>query len=219
MLSHVLPYLLYVAPAGIAAFVPESLRPWLGPAGVAGAAAALVFHARRGAYPELRRTPAARPRAALLAVLSGLAVAAVWMPLSHLGERLGVNLGSRGGFDPAAAGDGFAPALWTFRVAGFVAVVPFAEELFVRSLVPRWTDAPDDWRSRAVGAFTPLSAAVSIVFFTGTHPEVFAALATAALWTALLASTRRLTDCVVAHAVANAALAAAWIAAGDRSWW
>src|SRR6185436_12822061 len=112
-----------------------------------------------------RETP--RRGATVLAVLAGVAVALLWMPLAEIVPRFG----SRGGFDAQSA-----PLLWAARVLESVLVIPLAEELFFRSFLPRFADAPEGWRARAVGLFTPLSAAVSVAFFAGTHPEWLAAL-------------------------------------------
>lgn len=218
-MSHLLPYLLFVALGALAGYAPEPLRPWADPVRAAAAGAALLVFARRGAYPEIRtrETPfrGGGGAARVLAVASGLGVAALWMPLADLVP----SLGSRGGFDANAAGAGSAWILWTARIAGSCLVVPFAEELFVRSALPRWVDDPDSWRTRAIGIFTPMSAGVSLAFFAGTHPEWLSALAAGLLWTALLAATRRISDVILAHAVANAALAAWVLATNDTRWW
>lgn len=218
--SHLLPYVIYVAPPALAESLPAAWRPWAGPAGVVLAAAALLVFARRGAYAELRATlrdgsTTTPARAAALAVAMGLAAAALWMPLAEIVPRLG----GRGGFDPGAAGDAARPALWAARLLGFVVVIPFAEELLVRSLLPRWTDAQDGWAAHPVGAMSRTAVAVSLVFFAGTHPEWLAALVVGGLWTALVVRTGRLRDAVVAHVVANGALAVVWAACGDTSWW
>jgi len=216
--SHVAPYALYAAIPFAGELLPEALRPWLDPLRAVVVAAALLLYWRRGAYPELRRRNAARPGAPLLALGAGVLVAVLWVPLALLVPPF---LGERGGFDDAAAGEAAAPALLAGRLLAFVVVVPLAEELFVRDFLPRILDAgpEEDWRGRPVGAFTPLSAGVSVAFFTLTHPEWLAALFTGALWTVLLTRTRRLTDAVVAHAVANAGLAAYVLLSGDTRWW
>jgi uncharacterized protein len=184
------------------------------------AGGALLWFWRRGAYPELSpRGPASRPPAARhavpLALATGLLVAVLWVPLA----RWVPSLGGRGGFDAEAAGAGLAPVLLAARLFGSVVVVPFAEELFVRSFLPRFVDDPDGWRERPVGVFTRLSAVVSVLFFTLSHPEWLAALVTGVLWTVLLVRTRRIGDVVLSHAVANAGLAAYVLATGDTSWW
>ena len=215
MLSHLLPYLLCVVPAAVGEHLPPHVRAWSDPVAVLLTGAALVHFARRGAYGELR--PREAPRGAtLLALGAGLGVALLWMPLSEIVPR---GVGARAGFHPEAAGAGAAPILWGSRILGTVLVIPVAEELLVRSLLPRWMDAMDAWRERPVGEFTRLSAAVSVGFFALTHPEWLAALATGILWTLLLARTRRLRDVLLSHAAANALLAVYWVATGDLSWW
>jgi CAAX prenyl protease-like protein len=216
VLSHLLPYVLYVAPAAVAEHLPAGARPWVDPVRVLACAAALAVAARRGRYPELACEDSGQRRGLVLAVLCGVAVALLWMPLTEVVPVLGA---PRAGFRPEAAGAAAAPLLWAARLTGFVVVIPCAEELFVRSLLPRWIDAPDAWRARPVGSFTPLSAAVSVAFFAATHPEWLAALAAGALWTGLLRSTGRLRHAVLSHAVANGLLAAWWTATGDRTWW
>lgn len=220
MLSHLVPYLLFVLPHSVGEMLPlhwvsPPVRAWLDPLSVLLSGGALVWFARRGAYPELRRSPAPRG-SVLLALGAGLAVALLWMPLSLIVPS---GVGERAGFNPYLAGEASVPWLWAARILGAVVVVPFAEELMVRSLIPRWLDAMDAWRARPIGAFTAMSAGGSIAFFTLSHPEWLAALVTAALWTGLVAKTRRLGDAVLAHAVANGLLAAAWIASGDTTWW
>jgi CAAX prenyl protease-like protein len=215
MLSHLLPYLLFVGPPACTDLLPPGLRPWVDPFRTVATGVALLVYWRRGAYPELRRGTAAVPHATRLGVLAGVAVATLWIPLA----RIVPEVGSRGWFCPELGGPGAAPFLWLSRIVALVVVVPFAEELFVRSFVPRWTDALEGWRDRPVGVFTKWSAGVSVAFFTATHPEWLAALVTGALWTWLVARTRRLGDAVLAHAIANGMLAVVWGQIGDRSWW
>lgn len=216
MLSHLLPYLLFVAPHSAEPLIPVAARPWIDPVRTVATGIALIVFWRRGAYPELRRTEPAARGATGLALASGVAVALLWMPLAVIVPQFGA---ARGWFCPEVAGPDAAPYLWASRLIALVLVIPFAEELFVRSLIPRWMDAMDAWRTRPIGLFTPLSAAVSIGFFTLTHPEWLAALVTAALWTGLVVRTRRLGDAVLAHVVANGLLAVWWLHLGDRSWW
>jgi CAAX prenyl protease-like protein len=109
---------------------------------------------------------------------------------------------------------------WAARLLGSVVVVPLAEELFVRSCVPRYVDAGDrPWNELPIGRFSPLAVIISLACFTLSHPEWLAALVVGALFTLLLAATGRLRDAVLAHAVANATLAAVVIGTGDTQWW
>lgn len=208
LVPHALPYLVYVA-VGAAA---GGVCPWADAVRVVAVLAALAAFARAGSYPELRLRPSAAQ--VLLGVGAGLVAGAAWVPLANLVPPL--MEGGRTGLDPAGN------VLFTsFRIAAMVFVVPFAEELFVRSALPRLVDAEgdEDWRARAVGSFTARSFAVSVLFFALTHPEWLAALATGLLWTALLARTRNLRVVIVAHAVANAWLAAHVVVTGETRWW
>jgi CAAX prenyl protease-like protein len=214
LLSHALPYALYLAPGAVAELLPDDARPWATPCSVLLSAAALSWFGARGAYAELRTSVAPRGSTAL-ALGAGLGVALLWLPLTALVPRLGTPVP----FDPAAAGAGAVPWLVAARVLGFVAVIPLAEELLVRSLLPRYVDTAEGWTARGIGEFTRLSAGVSIVFFTLTHSEWLAALVTGVLWTLLLARTRRLRDAVLAHAVANGLLALSWLHPGARDGW
>jgi uncharacterized protein len=208
LVPHALPYVLFVA---IGAAI-DVIGPWADVVRVVVAGAALVLFARRGAYAELRARPTVVGAAA--GVAAGLVVAFAWVPLGELVPLLTAK--GRTGLDPSTS-----LVLTAFRIADMTLVVPFAEELFVRSALPRLVDARpgEDWRARAVGAFTPLSGALSIGFFTVAHPEWLAALATALLWTALLARTRNLWTTIIAHAVANAGLATYVVVSGDTRWW
>ena len=214
-LPYVVPYFVYLLPGSLATVLPEAWEPWLEPVRTAACAVAMIVFALRGGYPELRRTAPAHRGATLLAIGAGLAVAFTWMPLTDIVPQIG----SRGGFHPEIWGASVAPWLWGSRLAAYVLVIPFAEELLVRSFLPRWVDDPDGWPARGIGVFTRLSAAVSIGFFTLTHPEWLAALVTAGLWTALIVRTRRLGDAVLAHSIANGVLAGIWLYTGERGWW
>jgi CAAX prenyl protease-like protein len=208
LVPHVLPYALYVG-VGAAA---ELLGAWTDVVRVALVVAALVVFASRGAYAELRARPSAG--ALLLGVVAGLVVGAAWVPLAKLVPPMSES--ARTALDPSSA-----TWLVAARIAAMVLVVPFAEELLVRSALPRFLDAKadEDWRVRPVGAFTPLSAGVSIAFFTLTHPEWLAALATALVWTALLAKTRNLWTVIAAHVAANVWVVVHVLMTGEKQWW
>lgn len=208
VLPHALPYVLFVAIGALG----DVLGPWGDALRVVLAAAALVWAGRRGAYPELRGRPSVG--VVSLAVVLGLAVGAAWVPLSNLVPTIGDR--ARTELEPWKDA-----ALTSVRVVGIVVVVPFAEELLVRSALPRLFDAKpgEDWRSLPAGRFTRLSACVSIAFFTLTHPEWLAALVTGVAWTAFLARTRNLVAVVVSHAVANAWVAGHVLVTGESQWW
>lgn len=209
LLPHAAPYALYVAIGAVA----THLAPWTDAIRIVLVGGLLVWWARRRSYPEICTPPSAMQ--VVLGVAAGLAVGIAWVPISKLwfashGET------ARTGLDPNRS-----TFLTSLRIVDMVFLVPFAEELMVRSAVPRFVDAkPDeDWRARAVGVFTWTSAAASVLFFTFTHPEWLAALATGVLWTAVLARTKNLRVLLTAHAVANAWLAGHVLVTHETQWW
>ena len=208
LVPHVAPYAAYVA---IGAAGPH-LAPYTDTVRIVLVGAMLLTWGRRKAYTELRTAPSAAQ--VLLGVAAGLAVGITWVPLSKLVPSIGPT--ARTGLDPDAG-----VVFVALRIVDMVLLVPFAEELMVRSAVPRFVDAKhdEDWRTRPVGVFTRTSAVASVAFFTLTHPEWLAALATGVLWTAILAKTRNLRVIIVAHAVANAWLAGHVLVTHETQWW
>jgi CAAX prenyl protease-like protein len=208
LLPHAAPYAVYVA-IGAAG---EHLAPYTDAIRVALVGAMLVAWTRRGAYPELRTGPSAAQT--LIGIAAGLAVGVAWVPLAKLVPSLGPT--ERTGLDPDAGA-----MFVALRAVDMCLVVPFAEELFMRSAIPRFVDArrDEDWRALPIGVFTRASAAVSVVFFTLMHPEWLAGLATGVLWTVILAKTRNLRVLVVSHAVANAWVAGHVLVTHEKQWW
>ena len=218
LLPHLLPYVLFLLLGLAGAHLPDPYGPLMEPFRAVAVLGVLFWFHRRGAYPELARKPSPVRHATLLAIGAGLAVGLAWPVLTSAVPTLG-EMG-RGQFDANALGSQWAWLLLGGRLVASIVAVPFAEELLVRSLIPRFADAVEgDWRDLPVGRFTPLSFAVSLGFFTLTHPEWLAALLTGLLWMFLLTKTGRLRDLVVSHAVANAVLDAYVLASGDVSLW
>ena len=207
LIPHAAPYVAYVA-LGAAAGV----CPWADGVRVAVVAAMLLLLTRNGSYPELSARPSAAHVA--LGVAAGVVVGFAWVPLANLVPMTSES--ARTALDPSAS-----LLRTTFRLASMVLVAPLAEELFVRSLVPRFVESgcSDEWRSRPVGAFTWTSAAFSVALFAIGHPEWLAALVTGVLWTALLWKTRNLRVVIVSHVVANALLAGRVLVTGETRWW
>jgi CAAX prenyl protease-like protein len=207
-LPHLLPYVLFILLGVLGANLPAPWGSAMEPIRALAVLGTVAWFYRRGAYPELAKAQAKVPRATALSIAAGVAVGLLWPVLSAAVPTLG-EMG-RGGFDASACGAAWAPVLLGGRLVASIVAVPFAEELLVRSLLPRWTDAGSgDWRDVPVGKFTALSAAVSIGFFTLTHPE----------WLAALVKTGRLRDLVISHAVANAVLDAYVLLSGETMLW
>jgi CAAX prenyl protease-like protein len=169
----------------------------------------------RSTWRDLRPLPG--PATALLGVLLGLLVAALWIGLDGLYPALPF-LGQRAGFDPGA----MAPATrWVFiavRMLGLAVVVPIVEELFWRSFLIRWLIDPN-FLHVPIGRVTPMAAAVTSVLFALVHPEWLPALLTGLLWAWLLWQSKSLFACALSHAVANLALGLYVIVTGDWKYW
>jgi CAAX prenyl protease-like protein len=214
---HLLPYVLFVLIAVVGEQIggvwPSALEP-------IRAAIVLVVIAvlyKRGAYPDLAQRETPCRHATWLAIGAGIAVGLLWVPLGLAVPTIG---GGRGNFDADALGPQWTWLLLGGRLVASVIAIPVAEELVVRSLVPRWIEAAKgDWRDVPIGKFTVLSFAASVGFFVITHPEWLAAAFTGALWILLIVRTRRLRDAVLAHAIANALLDTYVLLAGDYRWW
>jgi len=179
-----------VATIAVLAFAWPSIRPWLG--------------GRPTWWPPLL----------------GLALVVPWVVLATLQRDAGWTWGgARSGFDPfASLGDG--PRAWGFlalRWLGLVAVVPIAEELFLRGFLMRYVINEEFWKV-PFGLLTPLAAGVCALYAAATHPsEAVAAVGWFAMVTGIAAATRKPIDCMLAHAATNLALGIYVLA--TRSWW
>jgi CAAX prenyl protease-like protein len=76
-----------------------------------------------------------------------------------------------------------------------------------------------DFKSVPVGRFTGFSFAATAILFGVEHEQWLAGIICGVLYNALLARTRDLSSCVIAHAVSNAILAAYVLARGAFHLW
>jgi exosortase E/protease (VPEID-CTERM system) len=105
-----------------------------------------------------------------------------------------------------------------FRLFGSIVVVPLAEEIAFRGyLVRRLISA--DFREVKPGQFTWFSFLVSSALFGLLHSRWEAALVAGLLFALALYRRGRLSDAVMAHAVANALIAAHVLTTGQWSVW
>ena len=211
------PWLPYVAPFGLYLLFlqlqgsfPQALV-WLYPAKTIAVAGTLLYF--RKSYEELR------PGFSWLAIAVGLVAIIIWVAIDpfypHLGELMRMKSKV---FDPTTLVPVARWAFIGFRVAGAVLVVPLMEELFWRACALRWIDN-EDFKSVPVGVFSWKAFAVTVLLFGAEHNEWLAGLICGALYNWLLARTRSIWACVVAHAVSNAGLAAWVLARGDWKLW
>lgn len=168
-------------------------------------------------YGELHRVQAAlRPAGPLLlSVGAGVVVFVLWVQLTAPWMRLGEPVTT---FVPVEPDGQLQWQLILLRCAGAVLVVPLIEELFWRSFLMRWLDRRDflAQRPQATSAFALLAS--SAVFALG-HDLWLAGLIAGIVFGALYRHTGQIWHAVLAHAIANAALAAWVVARRDWGFW
>jgi CAAX prenyl protease-like protein len=160
-------------------------------------------------------------------VAVGLAVAALWMG-PYVGGLLPTP--SVDGFDRGVFGNGREGAALAVRFLGFAVVTPVVEELFVRSFLLRFSellrvrglrleiDGSRRFEDLPVARYGARSFWVTMVWFTLSHAvwEWPVAFATCAVYNGWLYRRGHLGAVVRAHAVTNAAIFGAVLAAEAR---
>jgi hypothetical protein len=166
-----------------------------------------------------------RPSSPLLSILLGLAVFALWVGPDVLmpSWRASILFNNAivghpaGNTPPALKND---PVFLLFRIAVSVIAVPILEELFWRGWLMRWLIDDRDFRRVPLGAFAPLAFSVTAVLFAAEHGSFWdVGLLTGLVYNAWMVRTRNLWDCILAHSVTNAALAAWVVLAGQWQYW
>ena len=171
--------------------------------------------------PVLRTAPS-KP---LLSVLVGLAVFVVWIGPDLISPNWhhfilfnnGVVGHPAGNTPPASKND---PVFLFFRIAISVVAVPILEELFWRGWLMRWLIDANDFTRVPLGAYTPLAFWVVAVLFASEHGSFWdVGLVTGIIFNLWMIRTRNLWDCIIMHAVTNAALAAYVVLCGQWQYW
>lgn len=171
------------------------------------------------ARPRMDATPTNR-RWLVAATLLGLPLAAAWVLVDQITPHVAL-LGQRLAYDPfAEIPDAVARAGFiTARFAGLVLVAPVVEEYFYRGFILRlFTDVDHPTRVPA-GRFSWGAAAICTALFALAHPEWLAAALFSIVMCLLLARTRSLHACVLAHASTNLALGLYVLAAQQWQYW
>lgn len=151
-----------------------------------------------------------------IAIGVGVAGIFVWLGLwwldknfLHIGEFFGAH--SRAGFNPWRELKDNPTWMYAFvgiRILGLCLVIPIAEEFFARGFLMRYIE-DIDWDQIPMGEATWKGWAGILVYGAMTHPgEVVAALAWFGMMTWMYLKTKNVWDCVIAHAITNALLAA-----------
>lgn len=158
-----------------------------------------------------RRLPAAALAPALLPVAAGLAVGGAWLALA--------------GGDTAAVAEALARlapaerAAWiAARLAGSCLLVPLVEELAFRGFLLPWLVAPG-FRDVPPRAWSWPAALGSSLAFGAIHSEWLLGAAAGLAFAGVRRWRGRLGDAVLAHAIANAVIAAAVLGAGRWGLW
>ncbi len=174
------------------------LYPWLYALKIVLVSGLLVF-----LRPSLGET---RPQArgVGLALALGVVLVFAWVGIDRWTPHLAF-LGGRVGYDPfreihSVMGRA---AFLAVRFFGLVVVVPIIEETFYRGFLLRFVTDPDHWRRVPLGTFTLSALTVNGIVFALSHPEWLAALVFAGAMCGLLARTKNLFACIVAHGVTN----------------
>ncbi len=191
--------------------LPEA---WSYPVRATGAMAALLVFSRHAV--------SLRPAHPFASIVLGLAVFAIWIGPDLLvpGYRehwLFQNWIS-GSIGKGAAARHSTLQL-VFRIAGSVLIVPPAEELFWRGWLMRWLIS-SRFESVPLGTWSARAFWITAVLFASEHGAFWdVGLAAGLLFNGWMIRTRSVADCVLAHAVANACLAAWVVGAGQWQFW
>jgi uncharacterized protein len=149
----------------------------------------------------------------------GIAVFMVWIApdLAFPGYREALPFtGERRDFPLEGRHDPIALALRAIRAA---VLVPILEELFWRAWLPRWLIDPD-FRRVPLGTYTRFAFLATALLFAVEHGSYWdVGLAAGVIYNWWMWRTRSLGDCILAHAVTNACLAAYVIGAGAWQYW
>jgi CAAX prenyl protease-like protein len=165
------------------------------------------------------------PSKPLLSILIGIAVFVIWVapdviaPSWHHFILFDNSIVGHpaGNTPPASKND---PLFLFFRVAISVIAVPILEELFWRGWLMRWIIDPANFEKVPLGTFQPAAFWLVAILFASEHGSFWdVGLAAGIVYNWWMIRTRNVWDCILAHAVTNAVLAAYVIGAGQWQYW
>ena len=186
---------------------------WLYALGAGATALALAGYWRE--YGELARPNWPTAGEALLGIVTGAVVFALWVRLDAPWMQIGSPAAP---FVPVDAQGRLDWALVAVRWAGAALVVPVMEELFWRSFLMRWIQAAtfETVDPHRVG----LRAVVLSTFvFVLVHTLWLAAIVAGLAYAWLYRRTAKLWVAIIAHAVTNGALGIWVVATGNWAFW
>ena len=216
---RVAPFGVFMAFLALRGYAPSDDRwgfdsRWLYAAQVGAVAALLALWWRE--YGELARQTLPDGRETLTAVALGLVVFGLWIHLDAPWMVL-----ATGTAPPFVATDAAGALDWPLliaRLAGAALLVPVMEELFWRSYLMRWLQAPAF--EGILPAQVGLRAVVVATFlFTLAHTLWLAAVVAGLAYAWLYVRSSKLWLPVIAHAVTNGALGLWVVATGQWQFW
>jgi uncharacterized protein len=212
--GYVAPFLAFVAVmAAEKALIPNSQL--LYPIRFAVVLAAILLLSR----PYLR----SRPSMPFASIAVGVAVFLIWVApdrLFHYRHFWLFENPITGMVSSSIGGD--LKLTWWFvpiRTLGTVVTVPIAEELFWRGWLMRWWIDPH-FEKVPLGKYVPSAFWIVAILFASEHgPYWDVGLIAGVIYNWWLIHTKNLADCILAHAVTNALLAAWVVATGAWQYW
>jgi uncharacterized protein len=170
------------------------------------------------------RELAIRPRAPWASTLIGLTVFALWIAPDLLipGYRNSILFSNslvghlQSSIQPEALRSGW---VLGWRTARAVLIVPIVEELFWRAWFMRWLINPKFDRV-PLGAYSHVAFWLTAILFASEHgPYWDVGLLTGIIYNWWMIRTKSLADCILMHAVTNAALSAYVMATAQWQYW
>jgi CAAX prenyl protease-like protein len=165
------------------------------------------------------------PSKPILSILVGIAVFVVWIGPDRIAPQWhhfflfdnSVMGHPAGNTPPASKND---PIFLFFRIAITVIAVPILEELFWRGWLMRWIVDAQNFEKVALGTYAPAAFWFTALLFASEHGSFWdVGFAAGIVYNWWMVRTRNLWDCILAHAVTNALLAAYVIGAGQWQYW
>ena len=191
----------------------ESLQLWIYPVKTLVVVAALLYYWRQ--YEELSWPPKLSFSSLVLALVTGMVVYFAWVRMdwswAMQGER-------SAGYNPFLEEGVAGYSLAAFRLFGAAIVVPIMEEIFWRSFLMRYLIL-SRFETIPLGTVTPLSFGLVAVLFGVEHDLWLAGMMAGMTYGLLLAFTRNLWACIVAHGITNSALGIHVLVTHEWYWW
>ncbi len=169
----------------------------------------------RHEYGELFTQMRPGARETLIAVLAGMVVFGLVITLDAPWMRLGE---ATAGFRPVDSGGNLVWPLVTARWVGAALVVPVMEELFWRSFLMRWIEAPQ-FEAVDPGRVGLRAVVLSTFVFMLAHPFWLSAVLAGFVYAWLYIRNGRLWSAVIAHGVTNGLLGFWVVLSGNWGFW